>query len=95
MGNEVSRKTAFEIYWPLDIVGDFYLICLIFLQELIQRAKDVRQDIGQHAEKIPEHQTFLEKDMSRAQAKLRENENRLEEIAAQQSKWEHEMLLLR
>ena len=71
------------------------LVCLIFLQELIQRAKDVRQDIGQHAEKIPEHQTFLEKDMSRAQAKLRENENRLEEIAAQQSKWEHEMLLLR
>ena len=33
--------------------------------------------------------------LSRAQAKLRENENRLEEIAAQQSKWEHEMLLLR
>ena len=66
-----------------------------YLQELIQRAKDVNQDIGQNAEKIPEHQTFLEKELHRSQAKLHENEMKLEEIASQQSKWEHEMLLLR
>ena len=67
----------------------------MYFQELIQRAKDVNQDIGQNAEKIPEHQTFLEKDLHKAQARLMQNERQLEEIASQQSKWEHEMLLLR
>ena len=67
----------------------------MYFQELIQRAKDVNQDIGQNAEKIPEHQTFLENDLHKAQARLMQNERQLEEIASQQSKWEHEMLLLR
>lgn len=63
-------------------------------QELIQRAKDVRHDIGQ-SEKTPEHQTFLEKDLHAAQWKLKESETQLEEINLQQAKWEHEMLILR
>ena len=61
---------------------------------MIQRAKDVRQDIGQ-SEKTPEHQTFLEKDLQAAQWKLKESETQLEEINLQQAKWEHEMLILR
>ena len=61
---------------------------------MIQRAKDVRHDIGQ-SEKTPEHQTFLEKDLQAAQWKLKESETQLEEINLQQAKWEHEMLILR
>ena len=55
----------------------------------------MRQNIGQHIEKVPEHQEFLEKDLHRAQTKLRDSEKQIEEIGSQQSKWEHEMLILR
>ena len=51
---------------------------------MIQRAKDVRHDIGQ-SEKTPEHQTFLEKDLQAAQWKLKESETQLEEINLQQA----------
>ena len=37
----------------------------------------------------------MEKDLFQAQNKLRKAEKQVEEIASQQSKWEHEMLLLR
>ena len=46
-------------------------------------------------ERVPEHQTFLEEDLHRAQFKLKDTELKLEEIASQQSRWEHEMLMLR
>ena len=67
----------------------------LFIQELILRAKVVRKDIGHDAERIPEHQTFLEADLQKAQTKLKQTEMKLEEIAFQQSRWEQEMLLLR
>ncbi len=55
----------------------------------------MRQDIGHNTDKIPEHQTYLEADLHKAQQKIRDSERQLEEIASQQSKWEHEMLYLR
>jgi hypothetical protein len=71
------------------------LKCFFFsFQELIQKSQDVRSK-SQHSQRIPEHQTFLEEDLHKAQVKLKSAERQLEEIASQQSRWEHEMLILR
>ena len=43
--------------------------------------------MAQNVERIPEHQTFLEDDLHKAQFKLKQTELKLEEIAAQQSRY--------
>ncbi len=72
--------------------SEFSINCVQFFQNLLERSKDVKK---KNPKDVPQHQKFLEDELNRVRGQLQNSNQILEEISHEQSRWEHEMLVLR